>query len=151
MPGNWLILHGWRPAPAAAAVLVGFLALMAGLVWVVVPPMVDEFGSLGKTLEEGTQQVEDWLVEDTSLDITRADIKELEDSIGERSRDALTNSTDSIARGARLVVEGVVSLVLALVLTFFAIKDGPQFQQWSRTLVPRRRRPRPTRWPGRPG
>ncbi|MEZ5176929.1 MAG: hypothetical protein R2746_01235 [Acidimicrobiales bacterium] len=29
VPGNWLRDHGWRPAPAAAAVLVGFL-LVAG-------------------------------------------------------------------------------------------------------------------------
>ncbi|MEZ5176928.1 MAG: AI-2E family transporter [Acidimicrobiales bacterium] len=79
------------------------------------------------------------LVEDSSLDITRADVKEFEDSISERSRDVLTRSTDSVARGARLVVETVVSLVLALVLTFFALKDGPQFQRWARSLVPRRR------------
>lgn len=141
VPGNWLTAHGWRPAPAAAAVLVGFLALMAGLVWVVVPPMVDEFATLGDTLEEGTQQVEDWLVEDSSFDVSRADVKDFEDSISDRGRDVLSNSTDSIARGARLVVESVVSLVLALVLTFFAIKDGSRFQAWARSLVPHRRRP----------
>jgi predicted PurR-regulated permease PerM len=38
------------------------------------------------------------------------------------------------------VVEVVVSLVLALVLTFFAIKDGSLLQSWARTVVPRRRR-----------
>ena len=140
VPGGWLTAHGWRPAPAAAAVLLGFLVLVAGLVWVVVPPMVDEFSTLGDTIEDGTQQVEDWLVEDSSFDVTRADVKEFEDSISERSRDVLTSSTDSVARGARLVVEAVVSLVLALVLTFFAIKDGPELQRWARTLVPRRRR-----------
>ncbi len=141
VPGNWLVAHGWRPAPAAAAVLLGFLALVAGLVWVVVPPMVDEFSTLGDTLQDGTEQVEDWLVEDSAFDVSRSDIEEFEDSMTGRGRDVLSNSTDSIARGARLVVESVVSFVLALVLTFFAIKDGPRFQSWARNLVPHRRRP----------
>lgn len=140
VPGNWLTAHGWRPAPAAATVLLGFLALVAGLVGVVVPPMVEEFSTLGDTVEEGTQQVEDWLVEDSSFDVSRDDIAEFEDSISGRGREVLSNSTDSIARGARLVVEGVVSFVLALVLTFFAIKDGARFQGWARSLVPHRRR-----------
>jgi predicted PurR-regulated permease PerM len=141
VPGNWLTDHGWRPAPAAATVLVGFLALIAGLVWAVVPPMVDEFSLLGETIEDGTEQVKDWLVEDSSFDVSRADIQEFEDTVSERGRDALSESTDSIARGARLVVEVVVSLVLALVLTFFAIKDGTRLQAWARSIVPRRRRP----------
>ena len=34
VPGNWLTAHGWRPAPAAGAVLLGFLLLVAGLVWI---------------------------------------------------------------------------------------------------------------------
>lgn len=140
VPGNWLTAHGWRPAPAAAAVLLGFLAVIAGLIWAVVPPMVDEFATLGETIEDGTEQVKDWLVEDSSFDVSRADIEDFEDTVSDRGRDALTESTDSIAQGARLVVEMVVSLVLALVLTFFAIKDGAQFQTWARSIVPRRRR-----------
>lgn len=140
VPGNWLTAHGWRPAPAAATVLLGFLALIAGLVWAVVPPMVEEFSTLGETIEDGTEQVKDWLVEDSSFDVSRADIQDFEDNVSERGKEVLDESTDSIARGARLVVELVVSLVLALVLTFFAIKDGSQFQSWARSMVPRRRR-----------
>lgn len=140
VPGNWLIARGWRPAPAAAAVLFGFLAFIAALVWAVVPPMVDEFSTLNETIEDGTEQVKDWLVEDSSFDVSRADIEDFEDTITERGREALNDSTESIAQGARLVVEVVVSLVLALVLTFFAIKDGTQMQAWARSIVPRRRR-----------
>ena len=52
--GVSMLAAGLLTAPAAGAVLLGFLLLVAGLVWVVVPPMVDEFSTLGDTIEDGT-------------------------------------------------------------------------------------------------
>ncbi|CAN5738664.1 AI-2E family transporter [soil metagenome] len=141
VPGNWLRRRGWPPAAAAATVLVGFLVLMAGLVLAVVPPVITEFSDFGTTIDKGTEQIEDWLVEDSAFDVKRSDVEKFKDDISDKSSVTLENSTDTIARGARLVVEALVSLVLALVLTFFAIKDGPQFQEWMTSIVPRRRRP----------
>ncbi|QXC62459.1 AI-2E family transporter [Aquihabitans sp. G128] len=141
VPGNWLRRRGWPPALAAASVLVGFLVLVAGLVMAVVPPVVHEFSDFGTTIDKGTQQIEDWLVEDSAFDVKRKDVEDFKDDLTKRSKTTLENSTDTIARGARLVIEALVSLILSLVLTFFAIKDGPEFQRWMTGLVPRRRRP----------
>ncbi len=139
IPGTWLRDRGFPPAAAAAAVLVGFLALFVGLLVVVVPPLVEEFSGLGETIEQGADEVEDWIVKDSNLDVSREEVSDFRDNLGERAESTLRESTDTIARGARLVVEVVVSLILALVLTFFAVKDGPDFQRWATGIFPRSR------------
>ena len=136
VPARWLSSKGWRPAPAAATAVGGFLALLVGAGLVIVPPTAQEFGTLGDTISDGTQQVEDWLVEDSSFDINRRDIENFKDDVADRGRQTLENSTSTIAYGARLVVEILVGFVLALVLTFFFIKDGPQLHTWLTGLLP---------------
>lgn len=126
VPSRWLQRRGWRSGPSAALCLVGFLVLLVVSGFVVVRPMVDEADTLGDTLSEGTEQVEDWLVEDSAFDIQRSDIEDFKDDVGKRSRTTIENSTDTIARGARLIIEVLVGLVFALVLTFFGLKDGEQ-------------------------
>jgi predicted PurR-regulated permease PerM len=140
VPAGWLRARGWRPAPAAAATLVGALLLLVALVALVAPPMVDEFSHLGPTLDEGVGQVEDWLVEDSPFDLTRRDVEDARDDVTDRARDALRHSGDQVTRGVRTAVSGLAGLLLALVLTFFALKDGPHFVHWVDGRVESRRR-----------
>lgn len=138
IPDSWLRRKGWRPAQAASAVLVGFIAVLVGVGAIIGPAMASEFGTLGDTLGEGTAEIEDWLVQDSSLDVDRADIEDFKDDVEQRSRETLENSTDTIAQGARLVIEILVGFVLALILTFFALKDRHQLHDWLVRLLPRR-------------
>lgn len=140
VPNGWLLRRGWRPAAAAGAVLFGFIALLVGAGFLIAPPMAREFSTLGDTVEEGTTEIEDWLVEDSSFDVDRSDIEDFKDDVEERGRETLENSTDTIAEGARLIIEALVGFVLALVLTFFGLKDGRRLHAWVVGLVPRRRR-----------
>ena len=141
IPAGWLRARGWRPAPAAAVTLVSALLLVAGLVALIAPPMIDEFSHLGPTLDEGVGEVEDWLVEDSPFDLTRRDVEEAEDDIVERARDALRNSEDQVTKGVQTVVTGLAGLLLATILTFFALKDGPRFVHWLDGRTPEARRP----------
>lgn len=137
VPNSWLLRRGWRPAPAAGSTLAGFIAILVLAGFLIAPPMVSEFSTLGDTLKDGTTEIEDWLVEDSSFDVDRKDIQDFKDDVEERGRETLENSTDTIARGARLVIEIVVGFVLALVLTFFGLKDGRRFHDWLIGLAPR--------------
>ena len=130
IPAGWLRRRGWRPAPAAATTMVGALLLVAGLIALVAPPMVDEFSHLGPTVDEGVSQVEDWLVEDSPFDVTRQEVEDAEDDIVQRGRDALENSEEQVTRGVQTAVTGLAGLLLAAILTFFALKDGPRFVHW---------------------
>lgn len=139
-PYRAMVGRGVPPAAGAALAVFGLLGLVAALGYAIAPPVSDEFGDLGTTLEEGLTEVENWLIDNSSLDITRQDIDEFKEEIGQRSREVIEGSTDSVARGARLLIEGLVGVVLALILTFFALKDGDRFLDWVRSkLAPDRR------------
>lgn len=141
IPSEWLRNRGWRPAPRAATVLLGFIAACVVAIGLIAPPMITEFSDLGPTVREGITDVEDWLVEDSGFDVSRRDIRDFEDQVSARLDRAAEGSSDRAIEGARLVLELFAGLLLALVLTFFAIKDGPRFQEWSIRKVPEARRP----------
>lgn len=139
-PYKAMVSRGMPPAAGAALAVLGFLALVGGLGFLIAPPVADEFGDLGSTLEEGLAEVEDWLIESTPLDIDRDDIEGFKEDIGDRSREVFEGSTDTVARGARLLVEALVGVILALILTFFALKDGDHLLAWVTSKVPESRR-----------
>lgn len=141
VPAGWLTRRGWPPAAAAIAAVLGFIVALVITGVLIARPMVQEFDTLADTLTDGTEQVEDWLVRDSAFDIDRADIADFKEQVTDRLGETLENSTDTIARGAQLIIEIFVGFILALVLTFFFLKDGPQFYHWLIGLLPRRHRP----------
>ncbi|HMJ78636.1 MAG TPA: AI-2E family transporter, partial [Iamia sp.] len=99
------------------------------------------FSHLGPTLDEGVTEIEDWLVEDSPWDLTHADVENAREDIVERARDALRHSEDQVTKGVQTVVTGLAGLLLATILTFFALKDGPRFVHWLDERTPKARRP----------
>ncbi|CAN5906993.1 AI-2E family transporter [soil metagenome] len=148
VPADRLERRGWRPAPRAATVLLGFLAIVVLLLALIVPPMVEEFETLGPTIEDGIERVEDWIVDDSPFDVDRNDLERFKDQAGDFASEALQGSQGQLVSGARLVLEGIAGLILSLILTFFAVKDGPRFQSWATGLVPPARRSDATRMAG---
>jgi predicted PurR-regulated permease PerM len=148
VPADRLERRGWRPAPRAALVLLGFLGTVVLVLVGIVPPIVDEFEDLGPTVEDGIERVEDWIVEDSPFDVSRSDIERYRDQAGDFAVEALEGSQSQLVSGARLVLEGLAGLILSIILTFFALKDGPRFQSWATGLVPPRRRGDATRMAG---
>ncbi|HEU5149981.1 MAG TPA: AI-2E family transporter [Iamia sp.] len=140
VPAGWLRDRGWPPAAAATTTMLGSLLVVAALVALIAPPLVDEFRDLGPTVEDGIEQVEDWIVEDSPFDVTREDVERAEDDLVERGREVLERSQDQVTRGVRLAVSGLAGLLLALILTFFLVKDGPRFVAWVDRTLPEDRR-----------
>lgn len=132
--------RGWPPAVAAAATLIGFLVVLGAASAAIAPPMVAEFRELGDSLSTGIGEIEDWVVDDSGLDITRADIQSAKDDASDRLGRVLRDNEAQLLAGAQLVLTGLVGLVLSLVLTFFALKDGPRAQAWTRGALPEARR-----------
>jgi putative heme transporter len=129
------------PALVAAVTLVGFLVVLAGIVSLLVPSIVDEFRDLGPTLEKSIDDLEDWLVNDSPFDISRRDVNEFRQESGTRVRDALESQSGTVVSGTVVAFEVITGLVLALVTTFFVLKDGDRFGRWLLTFVPEHRRP----------
>jgi len=131
-----------QQVPAGLAALGSLLALL-GLValvgWLIVPRVAEEFESLGPTISEAVDDVEEWLVEDSPFDLDERDIVRFREDIGQTLSDALSSSSGSVVSGALIALEVFTGLLLALVSTFFFLKDGPRFQRAVLTRLPSER------------
>jgi putative heme transporter len=136
---------GWPPALVAATTLVGFLLVLAGIVTVLVPTIVDEFSDLGPTIEDAVDDLEDWLVEDSPFDVSRQDIDEFREEGRDRITESLESQSGAVVSGTVIAFEVFSGLVLSLIATFFLLKDGGRFGAWILTLMPEERRALVTR------
>jgi putative heme transporter len=139
-PAGWLGDHGWRPGLAAAVTLVSFLLVLAATATVIGAAVADEFSALGPTLSDALDDVERWLVEDSPFDVSRAEVERFRREAGQRLGDAVRGSGGALVSGAAVVAEVVLGLVVGLIVTFFALKDGGRFVAWVQRLVPAERR-----------
>lgn len=139
-PCRWLRDRRWPPGAAAGAVVVAFLALLVAGFWVLGALVADEVGELGPTLGQAVDDVEQWLVEDSPFDVSRSELERYRRDLGDAVRSALGSSGGAVLSGAIVVVEAVVGVLLGLIITFFALKDGDRFLAVARRLVPPGRR-----------
>ena len=135
---NALKRRGVPALAATATVFFGFVGALVLLGLVIVPAVIDEFQALGPTVSEGVDDVEEWLVEGP-LDLEPEQLDRYRDQAREQMSTFLGSSSGQLVAGAVAVFEGLAGGVLALVLTFFFVKDGHRFQRWALSHVPARR------------
>ncbi|HET8617733.1 MAG TPA: AI-2E family transporter [Acidimicrobiales bacterium] len=141
--------RGLPRALVAAVTLLGFLLALAGIVSLLVPAIVDEFSDLGPTLEDAVDDVEDWLVNDSPFDVSRQDIDDFREEASDRITTSLESQSGTVVSGTVVAFEVVTGVVLALIATFFLLKDGDRFCRWVLGFVPEERRPLARRLGGR--
>lgn len=122
---NGLEGRGVKRMLATWIVLLGSIALVVGVVLALTPSVRDQFEDLGPTLRESRQKIEDWL-QDGPLELSADEIERYYqrgiDELGARSSELTTRA----AEAATIVAETIAGILLALVLTFFIVKDGPK-------------------------
>jgi putative heme transporter len=128
-PVKSLAKRGVPRLAAAWLVLLGSLASLIGVIVFLAPQVTDEFEALGPTIEQGWEDIQDWLV-DGPLGLSES---QLEDYT-QQAIDAISESTDLIAQqaftGATLAIEVVAGILLTFVLLFFFLKDGDKMCAW---------------------
>ena len=139
-PAQWLRAHGWRPGLAAGAVLVGFLLVLAAALAGVGAAVAGETDDLGPTVGEAVDDLEGWLVDDSPFDVSRSDVEQFREDAGDAVNDAARGSSGSLVSGAVIVFEVLAGLLIGLIVTFFALKDGERFVARARGLLPEHRR-----------
>lgn len=127
----WLRRHRWRPGLAAAASMLLAGVALLGVVAIAVPSMASEIDSIGPTVTDGLDELEDWLVDDAPLDVSRESIDRLRERAGDAARDLLRSSDGAVLDRATLAAEVLAGLVLAVLLTFFMLRDGSRFVTWA--------------------
>ena len=128
-PTRFLRRHGWPPALAAAVVLVGALALFGGLIALIAPQVADQAGELASQTVAALDNVQKWL-EGPPFNIGEDQIGNAIDTVIARLQENATDIAGYALTTASSIGNGLLNLVLALVLAFFFIKDGPRWTPW---------------------
>lgn len=130
---RWLGARGLGRSAAASVVLLGILAIGAAVVLLVV-------GSVVQQTSELTRQIDDALVE---LEPT-SDAVGLDDDALESVRDSVRSASGMIGRGMVTALVGGIEatlgfiggVVLALLISYYLLKDGPKMRAGLLARVP---------------
>jgi predicted PurR-regulated permease PerM len=135
-PVTALRRRGWRPLLATWTVLLAALVVVAGGISLLVPAFVDQTDELGERLEEGIAQIEDWL-ETGPLGIEDPDVRGAVDTAVDQT---LESDPAALVDGVALAAEVLAGALLAMVMLFFFVKDGPRIVDWAADQIPAARR-----------
>lgn len=125
-PVRWLRNRGVPAALAVILVIVGFFAILAGIISAMAPRVADQSKDLVQKATEGIEKLQDWVQgPPLNLDLGQFDdvIKEIQGFIQNRSSDIASG----VFTGLSTATSVVVTSVLMLILTFFFLKDGTGF------------------------
>ncbi|WP_405490274.1 AI-2E family transporter [Nocardia sp. NBC_00511] len=133
-PTRWLTNHGLKPAAAAAITTLGLLALLAGVIALIVPSVVDQAPDLADRATEGVNKVRDWL-QGPPLNIGQEQLNSGVSAIVDRLQSSADRIATGVFTGVSTATSAIVTLFLVLMLSFFFVKDGPKLLPWLRSLL----------------
>lgn len=119
-PMRWLRDRGVPPAISSLAVLIGAGLVLVGVGMFITPQIASNFDTLSSDVEEAWESTQEWLISGP-LQLTQEDIDSYVESLSEWIQGI---GQESIVGGATALVEFVTGFFLALIITFFLLKDG---------------------------
>jgi predicted PurR-regulated permease PerM len=126
---RFLRSHNWPPALAAAAVLLGFLGVIGGIFAVIVPQVVGQVEEVATQFSGGLQEVQGYLA-GPPFNLDDDQVGNAVQALIDRVQSNATQIASYAASTAATVGNIFLNLILALLLTFFFLKDGPKWVPW---------------------
>ena len=117
------------PALAASIVLLGFLVLLFGTLGLLAPSVVTQFGDIATQAAAGLVRIRDY-VTGPPLNLAGGQLDAAVNAVTARLQGSATAIASSLLTGVSAVGSFLVTAALAVVLTFFFLKDGPRFLPW---------------------
>ena len=133
-PTAWLRRHRVPPALAALLVVLGSLTALIALFAGLAPQVVDQVGEIAGSAAGGLEKIQAY-VTGPPLNLADKQVSGVVDQATERLRGSASAIAGGVLSGVGAVGSGLVTFLLALVLTFFFLKDGPTFLPWLGLLV----------------
>ncbi|NLU83794.1 AI-2E family transporter [Rhodococcus sp. HNM0569] len=125
--------RGVPPALAAAATLLFFVAIVAGVVALIVPAVVDQVPELTDKATDGINQVQDW-VQGPPVNLQEEQIEGFVDTIVAKIQESGSAIASGVFSGVSTASSLIITALLVVVLSFFFIKDGPRFLPWLHSI-----------------
>ncbi|NYF99548.1 AI-2E family transporter [Janibacter cremeus] len=133
-PTAWLRRHRVPSAVAAVIVLIGALAIFFGVLGAITPSLVSQSGELADSASKGLTDLQERAGQ-PPFNLDSATIDDGVESATEWLQARGGDIASGALAGASAVGGGLVTLILVLVLSFFFLKDGPQFLPFVRRVA----------------
>lgn len=133
-PTAWLRARKVPPALAAAIVLVAGIVVLAGIIALISTSVAGSVNQIAESAASGIQAIRDWLA-GPPLNLAESQLDQYIDQATRTLQDSISTIATSVLTGAGTVANGVVTALLALVLAFLFVKDGPRFLPWVRSFA----------------
>lgn len=122
-PVQGLKRRGWHPLLATWTVILVAAMALVGVVLLVVPTMIEGLEPLGQDLAEAYDSLVEWLIVGP-LGLSAAEVERYSDMLVEQFQEQAAGLGAGLLSGAAAVIEVLTGFVLALIVAFFALKDG---------------------------
>lgn len=133
-PVRFMRKLGLPPALAALFALVGTIGVVAAVLALVVPSVIDQTPLLVDHAIDGIRKVQDW-IKGPPLNIDEQQMSGFSDTIISKLQASSTTIASGVFTGVGAATSVLITAFTALVLVFFFLKDGPKFIPWlDRTL-----------------
>lgn len=133
-PTRAMVRLGVRPGLAASVSVLGFLAVLAGVIALIVPSVVDQVPALADKSTEGINTVRDWL-QGPPLKIRDEQLDSAVEAIVSRLQSSAEQIASGVFTGVSTATSALIAIFLVLILAFFFVKDGPRFLPWLHQIV----------------
>lgn len=133
-PVTWLRARGWPSLLATTVVFLLALAVVAGVVTAVIPTVADQAPQLARGAVAGIEQIQAWLA-GPPFNFGQTQIGQAVQTATVRLQQNASAVAGGVATGVSAVASGLLNVVLALVIAFLLVKDGPRFLPWLSDLT----------------
>ena len=123
VPTRWLSERGVPRGLASFLSLAGAVATFGLLIGFVIPQFANNLDEFGSEISRAWDSIQQWLVQGP-LGLTLADIEEYRDRVVQWFE---TSGQGWLVGGATIALEFITGTFLTLIVTFFLLKDGPDF------------------------
>lgn len=135
-PVLWMRRHGVPPSLAALIGLLVPFVVVGGLFAVLAPSVVRQSADLIDQASRGLIELQRW-AQGPPINLRNEQVTEATNSVVEWAQASSSQIASGVFTGVGAATSAFVALVLVLVLTFFFLKDGPQFLPFVRRVAGR--------------
>lgn len=135
-PVRWMRAHGVPPAVAALGGILLAIVVVGGIIAAMAPTVSSQWGDLVDQSVAGVNTLRDQL-QNGPLHIQPDQIDQATASITDKLKASGDRIASEVLNGITLAGQVLIDGFVALVLTFFFLKDGPRFLPWLRVSVGR--------------
>ncbi|MFT3661502.1 MAG: AI-2E family transporter [Gordonia sp. (in: high G+C Gram-positive bacteria)] len=128
-PVRFMLRFGVPAALASLLSLLGLAAIIAGILAVVVPSVIDQVPELRDRTIEGVKHVQEW-VQGPPLSVDDSQLSGYVETIIQRVQSSALAIASGVYTGVGAATSVLMTGFTAFVLVFFFLKDGPKFIPW---------------------